>query len=138
MVTFVFDSSAAVRYLDDKAGAARVEQILQDRAHGDATLLVSAIQWGEIARIICKRHGAASVPKALLRFMALGFEVIPVIADQAVRSAILQQSLKLPYADAFVIALAQEHELCVLITADFDFKVADHLTTIEFLPPNPD
>ena len=47
----------------------------------------------------------------------------------------LQNALKLPYADAFVIVLAEQHPDSVILTADFDFKRADHLATIEFLPP---
>ena len=105
---------------------------------GRATLFISALQWGEIARIICKRFGAARVPQVLERLAALGFDVVPVLADQAVAAAILQDSLKLAYADAVALALALEHQHSIFVTADFDFKVADHLTSIEFLPPNPD
>ena len=136
MVTFVFDSSAAMRYLDDRAGAARVEQIIEGHALGETKLVISAVQWGEIAKIIGKRHGPNAVPTVLAKLLVLGFRVTPVSADQAVRAAMLQNTLKLSYADAFVVVLAQDEPSSILVTADFDFMLANHLVTIEFLPPN--
>jgi hypothetical protein len=46
----------------------------------------------------------------------------------------LKGNLKIPYADAFGVALAEEHPQSTLITANFDFKPAGHLVSIEFLP----
>ena len=67
----------------------------------------------------------------------MGFEVIPATRDQAVRSALLKRQLKLPYADSFGIALAQELTQAIFVTADYDFKAADHLVAIEFIGPKP-
>ncbi len=136
MVTFVFDSSAVVRYLDREAGSDRVRQILKDCAGGNAEIVISAVQWGEVARIVGKRHGAPAVSEVLSRLVKLGFRALPVSAHDAVRAAMLQNALKLPYADAFVILLAEQHQHSVILTADYDFKLADHLTTIEFLSPH--
>lgn len=99
-------------------------------------MLISAVQWGEIARIVYKRQGAKAVPDALTRLLALGVEVVPVSAQDAVGAAIVKNTLRLSYADAFAVVLAQEHQHSVLVTADYDFKLAEHLTLIEFLPPN--
>ncbi len=131
---YIFDSSAVIRYLDDKAGADRVQQFLESHALFGARLLISAVQWGEIARIVGRRHGTQAASQVLSRLTALGFQAIPVTALEAVRAAVLQNAVRLSYADAFVLVLAQDHPLSILITADFDFKLAEHLVSIEFLP----
>jgi len=43
MVTFVLDSSAVLRFLEDEAGAERVERIFLDASIGDCSVEISAI-----------------------------------------------------------------------------------------------
>ena len=134
MVTYVLDSSAILRYLDDEAGAARVAEIIKSHLAGSSAAVIAAPHWGEIAGITCKIHGRPAMDLVLSRLSAFGIQVVPADADQAVNAALIKLKRLIPYVDAFGIALAAAARDCVFVTADFDFKPASGDAKIEFLP----
>jgi predicted nucleic acid-binding protein len=133
MVTYVLDSSAVLRYLDDEAGAARVAEIIKSHLAGRSEAVISALHWGEIAGITCKRHGTQAMELALSRLSAFGLQVVPADGDQAVRAAMIKLKRRIPYVDLFGIAFAAAAHDRVFVTADFDFKAANSDVKIEFL-----
>jgi predicted nucleic acid-binding protein len=135
MVTYVLDSSAILRYLDNEAGAERVAEIIKSHLAGRCAAMISALHWGEIAGIACKAHGNGAMELVLSRLSAFGFEVIPADAERAVRASLIKLKRQIPYVDAFGVELAAEAEDHVFVTADFDFKPANRDVRIEFLPP---
>jgi len=134
MVTYVLDSSAILRYLDDAAGAIRVEEIIKGHLTGQASVVISAIHWGEVAGVTRKMHGRAGVDLAMARLFAFGFEIVPATAQRAVRSALIKFERNIAYADAFGVELASASPEHVLVTADYDLKAAARDVKIEFLP----
>jgi predicted nucleic acid-binding protein len=134
MVTYVLDSSAILRYLDDEAGASRVAEIIKEHLTGKCEAFLSAPHWGEIAGITCKMRGKQAMELALSRLSAFGLPVVPADAERAVRAALIKLRRQLPYVDAFGVELAAEQRDRVFVTADFDFKAAVGDVEIEFLP----
>jgi ribonuclease VapC len=134
MTTFVLDSSAALRYVDDGAGADRVEEILADCAGRRAELSISAVQWGEIAGKLRKRLGASEEIRILSGLLPSEAKIVSATANRAVRAAELRVDYRISYADAFALALAMESPNYVFITADYEFKSVADLAQIEFLP----
>jgi predicted nucleic acid-binding protein len=134
MVTYVLDSSAILRYLDNEAGAARVTEIIKAHLAGKCLAVIAALHWGEIAGITCKAHGRQAMDLVLSRLSAFGIQVVPADGDQAVSAALLRLKRLVPYVDAFGIALAAAARDRVFLTADFDFKPASDDAKIEFLP----
>ena len=67
-------------------------------------------------------------------FQHYGLEICDATAERAERAALLKNTLKIGYADAFCIELASSIKDHLLVTADFDFKLAGMLVTLEFLP----
>lgn len=134
MVTYVLDSSAILRYLDDEAGAARVAEIINSHLTGSCEAIISALHWGEVAGIICRARGAQAMDLSLQRLSAFGFQVVPTDGDRALRAAMIRLKRKIPYVDAFGVELAANSRERVLVTADFDFKPASGDVKIEFLP----
>lgn len=134
MVTYILDSSAILRYLDDEAGAARVSAIIKSHLAGKCEVMVSALHWGEVAGITCKVHGKAAMELVLARLEAFGFLAVPADADRAVRASLIKLKRNVPYADAFGIELVAESPDRCLVTADFDFKSASSDVKLEFLP----
>jgi predicted nucleic acid-binding protein len=132
VVTYALDSSAVLRFLENEAGARRIEALLQNQFSGKAVIVVSALHWGEVAGYAYKTHGRAAVNPVLQRLIAMGLEIIPVTADQAIAAAQIKLDYKIPYVDAFgaVIASDPNH---VFVTADFDLKPAAQFAKIEFL-----
>ncbi len=134
MVTYVLDSSAILRYLDDEAGAARVAEIIKSHLAGRCEAMIAAPHWGEIAGISCRAHGRDAMELVLSRLSAFGLQVVSASADRAVRAALIKLKRQLPYVDAFGVELAAESRDRIFVTADFDFKPASRDVKIEFLP----
>jgi predicted nucleic acid-binding protein len=134
MVTYVLDSSAILRYLDDEMGAARVAEIIKAHLGGRCAVIIAAPHWGEVAGIICRAHGRDAMELVLSRLSAFAFEVIPADAERAVRAALIKLKRQIPYVDAFGLELAERSSDRVFVTADFDFKPASRDVKIEFLP----
>ena len=133
-MTYVLDSSAILRYLDDEAGADRVAEIIKAHLTGRSEALIAAPHWGEVAGIICKARGKPAMELSLSRLSAFGLAVVPADADRAVRAALIKVKRQLPYVDAFGVELAAEQRDRVFVTADLDFKPAAGDVRIEFLP----
>jgi uncharacterized protein with PIN domain len=131
------DSSAILRYLDDEPGAARVEACINSHIAGRDQIVVSAVQWGEVAAILLKRHGQAAADTALYDLRTFDFDLVPATANRAQRAAFLKVKMSIPYADAFAVELASDSPAHLLITGDFDFKAAEGQIKIEFLPLKP-
>lgn len=133
-MTYVLDSSAILRYLDDEPGAARVAEILKWHLAGKCEAMISAVHWGEVAGITCKVHGEATMELVLSRLEALGVQVVAADSERAVTSALMKLKKNIPYVDAFGIELTASLADGVFITADFDFKAVGRDVKMEFLP----
>jgi PIN domain nuclease of toxin-antitoxin system len=134
LTTYVLDSSAILRYIDDEAGADRVGEIFLLTVKLIDKMQISAIQWGEVAGKLRKRLGAADATRLLETLMPVELEVVTASADRAIRAATLRLESGIPYADAFALELAAGSAERLLVTADYDFKAATSLARIEFLP----
>jgi predicted nucleic acid-binding protein len=134
MTVYVLDSSALLRYLDDESGADRVEAVLKDCVSGRARILISAMQWGEIAGNLRKRVGAEDELRILGGLLPSEVEIVPITGTRAVHAADLRFDRKIAYADAFALELTMEAPDHVLLTVDYGFKVVDDLAHVEFLP----
>ena len=134
MVTYVLDSSAILRYLDDEAGAARVAEIIKSHLAGRCEAMISAPHWGEIAGMTCKVHGRQAMELVLSRLSAFGFEVVAADAERGVAAALIKLKSGVSYIDAFGVELVAEDGDRVFVTADFDFKAVSRDVAIEFLP----
>jgi PIN domain nuclease of toxin-antitoxin system len=133
MITYVLDSSALIRFVDDEAGAERVEAILSACASSQAAISISAVQWGEVAANYRKRFGQAQQTYIMSTVLPSEATIIPATAERAVRAAGLRVDRKISYADGFALDLAMDSPEHVLVTADYDFKTVDDLARIEFL-----
>jgi predicted nucleic acid-binding protein len=135
MTTYVLDSSALLRYIDDEAGADRVEEIFGACVAGQADVHISAMQWGEVAGNLRKRLGASHEVRIMSSLLPTECEIVPASGERAVRAAGIKVDRKVAYADAFAIELAMDSSGHILVTADYDFKEVADLAKIEFLPP---
>jgi len=131
---YILDTSAIIRYLDREAGWPRVHSILDQCSVGDCRVLVSAVNWGELATKLYRQRSPDFQAATMAALLALGIEIVPVSAERAVKSGQIKGRLSIPYADAFGVELTYDSPGSVLITADFDVKPAASEVQIEFLP----
>jgi len=134
MTRYVLDASSLIRYVDNEAGSARVEEILGECVSGQATICLSAVQWGEVAGNLRKRMGASHERHIMSGLLPSEAEIVSVTAECAARAGELRVDRQIGYADAFALDLAMKSSDHVLVTADYDFKTVDDLARIEFLP----
>ena len=134
MIKYVLNSSSLIRYIDNEAGSARMEEILAECVAGRADVCVSAVQWGEVASNLRKRMGVSHESRILSELLPSEAEIVAVRAEDAVRAGDLRVDKKLAYADAFAVDLAMQSRANILVTADYDFKAVEDLARIEFLP----
>jgi predicted nucleic acid-binding protein len=135
VVTYVLDASAVLRFIDHEAGSERMTEIFVAQAQGEAEVVISAVNWGEITLLLLKRHGSRAAAAAHLGLRDGEIEVIAASADRAERSAEIKYRYKIPYADAFGVELVGDSQDHILVTADFDMKPAESDYRVEFLPP---
>lgn len=134
MTTYALDASAILRYLDNEAGADRVEEIIAGHLKRTGKVAVLTIHWGEIAGCVDKHHGSNMLAIVMSRLASFHFDLIPISADRAVRAAVLKADKKIPYVDAFGVEFAASSPDHVFVTADFDLNAGDGEARIEFLP----
>lgn len=132
-MTYVLDASSLLRMFENEAGAERVEKVLSEAQVDEIGVVMSAVNWGEVAACAWRKFGPVGVPRVMQHLLALRIDAIPATSDRAVRAALLKAEYKLPYADSFAAeaAMAADH---VLLTADFDFKLVEAIIRVEFLP----
>lgn len=134
MTSYVLDSSALIRYIDDEPGAERVEELLGDCVAGRVEICISALQWGEIAGNLRKRQGALQERRILSSLLPTEAKIVSVSGERAVRAAEIKVDRGVAYADAIALELAMSFADHVLVTADYGFKDVADLARIEFLP----
>jgi predicted nucleic acid-binding protein len=134
MVTYVLDSSAVLRFLDDEAGANRVAEVIKGHLAGTCLASMSAIHWGEIAGVTAKVHGEKAMDLVLSRLYAFGLEIILADEQTATRAALIKLKKAIPFVDCFAVEIAASKQNAVLLTADFDFKAVARDVRVEFLP----
>ena len=137
MVIFVLDASAVIRFLDGEPGVHEVTEMFLNAVRGQCRLLISAVNWGEIAGKLHKKHGKDKAQEYLHRLLAKGLEVVPATAQRAESAAIIASDHRIPYADSFGVELASDSTDHVLVTADFDVKPVEVQIKIVFLPVKP-
>ncbi len=134
MITYALDASAILRYLDNEAGADRVDEIVRGHLAGNNKAAVLALHWGEIAGHVYRNYGTDQLSQALSNLEGFQLEIISVTAERAVRAALIKEDTKVPYIDAFGVEFAATSPDHIFVTADFDLKGAAHKGKIEFLP----
>lgn len=137
MMTFVFDTSAIIRFLKRQAGHHRVEQVLALAEANQCRVVISAMNWGEVYYTVRRQLGAQAVLDLPLTFSRAKLTIIPVGMAEAERSAAIKVCYNFGYADCFGVQLAADIPGSTLLTADYGVKPAEHEINIEFLPPLP-
>ena len=99
--------------------------------------MISAVNWGQVVGKIYKAHGKEAGDQLPMRFLPLGVEIVTVSFERAARAAMIKAETGISYADAYAVELALDEPNRIIVTADFDFTPAAHLTAIEFLPAKP-
>jgi predicted nucleic acid-binding protein len=123
---YVLDANAVMRYLrlGDGAGGDRVEALIEQARRGYTTLVMSAVNFGEVFYVGRRFLDEASL-MARLDAVQQAITIIPADAAHAVEAARLKHRHKLSSADCFAAALAMGRG-ATLVSADPSFEQCGH------------
>jgi ribonuclease VapC len=128
----VLDSFALLAHLGDEAGAARVRAVLKAASLGRAQVFVSAINLGELVYITERERGLVQAQMALNAVEQLPIQILEATRERVLAAAHIRASHAISYADAFVVAAAQEMGATIL-TGDPEFRTVEALVSVEWL-----
>ena len=98
-------------------GSQIVNDLLLQASVTSTTILMSAVNWGEVFYTLVKRIGLARTDKTMAEMLErIPLSLALVTPEEAVRAARLKAQYNLAYADAFAAALTGNQR--VLVTAD--------------------
>ncbi len=121
MKRVVLDASALMVFFEERPGAEKVEELIARAVEGKTELFMSVVNWGEVYYSIWRARGREAAQKVLAEIAQLPIEVINVDMELTKAAAEFRAQHKLPYADCFAAALAQDRR-ALLITTDRDFS----------------
>ncbi len=133
----LLDSFALLAYLLGQAGERRVSEILDQalprtRSQDFILIALSLINLGEVLYIIERRRGILAAQEVLAAVQQLPIQILEVDSRQVFRAAHIKANFPISYADAFAVAVAQEHS-ATLLTGDPEFKAVEGLIQVEWL-----
>jgi len=113
------DANALYRFITKGDGSYVVEGLFKQAVVAGTTVMMSAVNWGEVYYTLVKRIGIAKADAVIAEIVrSAPVSLVSVTPDDALRAARLKAQYNLPYADAFAAALTGNQH--VLVTADVD------------------
>ena len=129
---YVLDSFALLAYLDGEIGMERVKLILEEAKRGQMRVMLPVINLGELLYITEREVGLVQAQAALAAIEQLPIEILPATNEAVLAAAHIKANHHIAYADAFVVAAAQEYRATVL-TGDPEFQNVEKLVSVEWL-----
>ena len=129
---YVLDSFALLAHLGDEVGAARVRAALRAASQDRAQIFLSAINLGELVYITERERGLVEAQMALNAVEQLPVQILEATRERVLAAAHLKATHAISYADAFVVATAQEMGATIL-TGDPEFRTVEALVSVEWL-----
>ena len=121
MKRYVLDASALLAFFQDEPGAEKVQELLTRAGQAERPLLMSVVNWGEVIYVVWQRRGEEAARERMRAMARYPLEIVGADAETTLLAAALKAQHKLPYADCFAAALAQEKK-ATLVTTDKDFQ----------------
>jgi predicted nucleic acid-binding protein len=134
MKTYVFDASALLGFLQKAAGALKVGELLKEATRGRATVLMSAVNYGEVYGCVLRGRGPEQATAAINAVRSLPVSCVDVTPIDAISAAEIKAKYKLYYVDSFAAALAMKNK-ATLVTSDSDFRCLGHKFPVVWVKP---
>jgi predicted nucleic acid-binding protein len=126
----VLDASAVITLFESRPGVEVIEETIKLAMSAQNELLMSVVNWGDVYYSSWRTNGRDAAARVIAEIAQLPIHLVDVNLRQAKVAAEFAALRKLPYADAFVAALAKEYQASIL-TADKDFsRIKDEMDII--------
>jgi uncharacterized protein len=125
----VLDSWAVLAFLENEPAAQTVEDILLESIKTARSLIMTAVNLGEVWYSIARAHSPEDADKSIQRLISIGVKIISADWTLANSAARYKASHPVAYADCFAVALAFL-ENAALVTGDKEFRQFEKSITI--------
>ena len=133
---YVLDAWALLALLQsEEPAASRVRQLLLEGDRQQVTLLLSAVDLGEIYYRVGRRSDRAAALDTLNDIRRLSLTIVPVSDEMVFAAADFKMAYAIPYADAFAAALA-DRTGATLVSGDPEFDQLQGRIKLEKLHRN--
>ncbi len=132
LTSVVLDSYALMVLFHQEHGYVHVERVLAKAKEHQHDLKITNINVGEIFYSIYKSNGSQAAQQALILIEQMSINIVDVNRDLVMSAALVKAQYALSYADAFVVALAQQGGE-VILTGDKEFKSVEKIVAIEWI-----
>ena len=132
MKTYVFDASALLVYLQNRASAQKIAELLKAALRDRALILMSAVNFGEVYSVIAREFGETRAAATINAVRQTPIRLLDANPQRSLHAAETKNRYKLYYVDSFAAALAIEHK-ATLVTSDSDFRKLGHTFSIVWL-----
>lgn len=130
---YVLDTSAVFTYLEDEAGADRVEALLEQADRGDAEVLLSFMTVAEVFYITLQEGSEKKALQRLSLLKALSVGIIESNEKISISAARLKASHKISIADSYIAALAKNRK-GILVHKDPEYDNLGRMLSVFRLP----
>lgn len=130
---YVLDSYALLAHLEDESGAARVRAVLHACSEGREQSYISMINVGETAYITERERGSSEAARVLGLIDHLPLVQLAASRSRILAAAHIKAGAAISYADAFVVAAAEEFS-AIILTGDPEFHSVEERVVVEWLP----
>jgi ribonuclease VapC len=121
MEKIALDTHAVAAFFYNEPGADVVEQILLKTRKNKTTLIMSAVNYGELFYAVLKKSGNTAALKARDMIDAIPVKIIDVNRDIALLAGSYKAANKMSFADCFCAATARIYGASI-VTGDREFK----------------
>lgn len=130
---YIVDSFAMLAFLENEEGAKIMRERLQSAAQSEITLTMPTINLGEMLYIVERERGLSMAQMVLAQLHQLPIQLLDASLPRILAAAHIKAQTPISYADAFVVAAAQELQ-AIILTGDPEFKKVEPSVQIEWLP----
>ena len=124
MKNTVLDSYAALAFLFQEKGHAKVLDLFEKAAEKDRALFIAAPNWAEVRYIVERKVGAARWREVRQKLLGLPLEIISADQTLAELAGQIKVTKKMSLADCFAAALAKQKK-ADLYTGDPEFRAVE-------------
>jgi PIN domain nuclease of toxin-antitoxin system len=131
---YILDSFAALAYLQDEAGAAKIQTLIDRALAETAALWMSVVNVAEVLTIVEREKGLPETHRVIAMMEEWPMKVVEADRSRAFAAAHLKARHALSLGDAFAAALAQLKKGAV-VTGDPEFRPLAPEIAVEWILP---
>ncbi|MBI3167363.1 MAG: type II toxin-antitoxin system VapC family toxin [Chloroflexi bacterium] len=129
---FVLDSFALMAHFGGETGGKQVLELLEKAEVGEATLVMSLINAGELAYLMSRERGRSAAESMLEDLKNLPILLFDATEERILAAAWVKAEFPVSYADSFAISLAKELN-ATLVSGDPEFHTIEKIVPILWL-----